>query len=50
MLVLACCLRYDEWKHLVKKSDEYMKQMQEKNRLYYQQQLDKELDDIGKRD
>ncbi len=38
----------NEWSDLVKKSDEYMKQMQEKNRLYYQQQLDKELDDMEK--
>jgi len=30
-------------KDLVKKSDEYMKQMQENYRHYYQQQLDKEL-------
>ena len=38
----------NDWKDLVKKSDEYMKQMQENNRRYYEQQLDKELDDTEK--
>ena len=38
----------NDWKDLVKKSDEYMKQMQETNRRYYEQQLDKELDDMEK--
>jgi hypothetical protein len=37
----------NDWKDLVKKSDEYMKQMQENNRHYYQQLLDKELDYLG---
>jgi uncharacterized Zn finger protein len=38
----------NDWKDLVKKSDEYMKQMQENNRRYYEQQLDKEPDDTEK--
>lgn len=38
----------NDWKDLVKKSDEYMKQMQENNRRYYELQLDKELDDMEK--
>jgi hypothetical protein len=37
-----------DWKDLVSKSDEYMKQMQEGNRRYYQEQIDKELDDMEK--
>ncbi|HJS63634.1 MAG TPA: hypothetical protein VLA74_07735 [Nitrososphaeraceae archaeon] len=35
-----------DWNEFVKKSDEYMKEIQENNRQYYQQQLDKELDDM----
>jgi len=37
-----------DWNEFVKKSDEYMKEIQENNRQYYQQQLDKELDDMEK--
>ena len=38
----------DDWKDLVKESDKYMKQMQENNRQYYEQQVDKELDEMEK--
>ena len=38
----------NDWKDLVEKSNQYMKQMQENNRRYYEQQLDKELDDMEK--
>jgi hypothetical protein len=38
----------DDWKDLVKESDKYMKQMQENNRRYYEQQVDKELDEMEK--
>ena len=37
-----------DWGDFVKKSDEYMKKMQENNKNFYQQQLDKELDDMEK--
>ena len=35
-----------DWSEFVKKSDEYMKEIQANNKQYYQQQLDKELDDM----
>jgi hypothetical protein len=38
----------DDWKDLVKESDKYMKQMQENNRRYYEQPVDKELDEMEK--
>ena len=47
-LILYFRLEFKFKFNLVEKSDQYMKQMQENNRRYYEQQLDKELDDMEK--